>query len=1106
MTDAAGMHRLLQTLSQAERHTFIATLSPRSRSNLVAYIATMEHDLAKMKQAFHFDEFAGNTNRLMEKVSDDGSDDDSCSDAGSFLSDTGTEDPIFNHASIHAEDELLMLLKQKEQLQTRLANAQALSSQLATSLANAEGLVDSDADVLEEAASSASSDIETEVSDGRRFATDKPDSLRSLMRALQDASPEDRRKAVADISQERFLQLISNLPEECDEEDSSPGEPSIAGPQSQACDVDACSALCISEASKPSRPRNTKPLGQLQVDGEPQAHQNDVLLRLPPRSRAHTASSALATAWERCLGQSREGLQKGDGNLKDSGVDGEVISAWLGGEISSTMCCARILEATVRGHFCAAPAQREMSRTVELYARGEAGGCLGGCLGALVGGLAALALPEDAVAGQLMSEMLPHRVPPQQPGQAVTSAAKVLAADGFDVEAVNFEFRRQCLQAHPQRKLGGLSGFLQVHCDLEVLRQASHLVQSRRYLTSTADLPAHDGSKSAGAVAAKAAALAQAELQRTDSQAVEASTLLSPSELEAQNEQISRYLLDLSWQKDAMKAALEHLQNHEAYAVLGIAPDISDGDLTKAYKAAAMRLHPDKGGNAEQFKAARAAYERILELRQGVAQCSSGDAGDSGEAAHAAAPTAAPSGEDVAQEAAADFKQAEVHGKAADPQTPRQEEPRGDSPRSSASDKVQEDDGEASEASWQADASSLGGFDAEAVVKAIPVESVSRQAEHALDGAQMCMKVSRLASEATGTSRSWSQLLRCGTHLLDSAHCVTQAAQSVSRCAIGVPSDLVPLLEKIKTAEGMTRQAVSAARDLMQCTEIISERGLKATELSNRLLQQCKELASTLQSVAGADEMSSFACRTMAKTYEGLSSLARETADATAAAAVMVGDAQQNAQVLKDILDKLQCKAKGTQEKPKDEDKETPDADTSSDEETAETVEDRTSSNRRLLLKLNTEVLELQKEMRSLILSNPSLMPEVGVAQKERIFCLAAELVEQMKWKFTMLGLHGLNGPSTWEEAMQETILLLQAAANWDGLAAPALNARILRAAALVDANLLYKMLQDALQACEDVTPPGDTVKDQDESRNQYLEAVDLLCRHRTSEAAIAHA
>ncbi|CAK8995015.1 unnamed protein product [Durusdinium trenchii] len=82
------------------------------------------------------------------------------------------------------------------------------------------------------------------------------------------------------------------------------------------------------------------------------------------------------------------------------------------------------------------------------------------------------------------------------------------------------------------------------------------------------------------------------------------------------NEQLSRYLLDLSWQKDALKAMIEDLQNHEAYTILGVAPEISDSDLNKAYKAAAMRLHPDKGGNAEQFKAARAAYERILQTRQ----------------------------------------------------------------------------------------------------------------------------------------------------------------------------------------------------------------------------------------------------------------------------------------------------------------------------------------------------------------------------------------------------------------------------------------------------------------------------------------------------------
>ncbi|CAE7868698.1 unnamed protein product [Symbiodinium microadriaticum] len=247
---------------------------------------------------------------------------------------------------------------------------------------------------------------------------------------------------------------------------------------------------------------------------------------------------------------------------------------------------------------------------------------------------------------------------------------------------------------------------------------------------------------------------------------------------------------------------------------------------------------------------------------------------------------------------------------------------------------------------------------------------------------------------------------------------------------------------------------------------------------------------------------------TMAKTYEGLASLARETADATAAAAVMVGDAQKNAHVLKEILDKLQCKAKAKKERSNDEDDEAKDADTSSDEEGAETKEDRACSNRRLLLKLNTEVLDLQKEMRNLISSNPALMPEVGVAQKEWIFRLAAELIEQTKWKFTMLGLHGQHGPSTWDEAMQETLYLLQAAANWDGFASPLFDARILRVAALVDANLLSKMLQDALQVCEDSTPPsaGDADDRPSHARHQYSEAVNLLCRHGTAETVAVQA
>eukprot|EP00435_Cladocopium_sp_Y103_P036041 s1417_g9.t1 len=216
--------------------------------------------------------------------------------------------------------------------------------------------------------------------------------------------------------------------------------------------------------------------------------------------------------------------------------------------------------------------------------------------------------------------------------------------------------------------------------------------------------------------------------------------------------------------------------------------------------------------------------------------------------------------------------------------------------------------------------------------------------------------------------------------------------------------------------------------------------------------------------VSKATELSNFACRTMASTYRGLAGLARDTADASAAAAVMVGDAQQHAQTLKGHLDKLKGKAKDEEEKENEketkdgtEDKETADA----SDESNETPEDQAASNRRLLLKLNGEVLELQKEMRSLVLTNPSLMPEVDIKQKERVFCLVHDLLEEIKWTFNMLGLHGENGPASWDEAMKDTLNMLRAAADWDTFASPSLAGRILRVAALVDGNMLAKMLKE---------------------------------------------
>ncbi|MFG0335174.1 MAG: DnaJ domain-containing protein [Maioricimonas sp. JB049] len=51
----------------------------------------------------------------------------------------------------------------------------------------------------------------------------------------------------------------------------------------------------------------------------------------------------------------------------------------------------------------------------------------------------------------------------------------------------------------------------------------------------------------------------------------------------------------------------------EFMVALGLLPPYSESDVRKAYREKARRLHPDAGGDAEAFKALRAAYERALD-------------------------------------------------------------------------------------------------------------------------------------------------------------------------------------------------------------------------------------------------------------------------------------------------------------------------------------------------------------------------------------------------------------------------------------------------------------------------------------------------------------
>lgn len=52
------------------------------------------------------------------------------------------------------------------------------------------------------------------------------------------------------------------------------------------------------------------------------------------------------------------------------------------------------------------------------------------------------------------------------------------------------------------------------------------------------------------------------------------------------------------------------------YARLGLRPPVSRTELANAYRAEALRVHPDRGGDAKSFSDLRESYEALLAERE----------------------------------------------------------------------------------------------------------------------------------------------------------------------------------------------------------------------------------------------------------------------------------------------------------------------------------------------------------------------------------------------------------------------------------------------------------------------------------------------------------
>jgi len=866
------------------------------------------------------------------------------------------------------------------------------------------------------------------------------------------------------------------------------------------------SAVCVADIA-PGESPNTQPLGRLQLGGA---------TRVP--LVGGTLPDTVISSWA----LDSEVAERKACELNTSGVDGMPIRAWLNGEISGALCRAQVLEVVARGASCKENMQRDVSRTGERYGKGGAG--LGGCLGGLAGGFAEAATPQASGVFDV------------QPREAVCCAATALQAssdlerliDELNVEVVNLQFRRQCLQTHPQREQGDLNAYLRVHCHLEIIHQSLRLAGG--LITTRASSALNVGCSPLDDLSE-----IEEELRCGDHEAADAAKKLDPEELNARNRRMNHYILDLAWQKDSLTAMLEELAASEAYAILSVLPTDSDADLARAYKAAAKRLHPDKGGDAEQFKTLRGAYERILEARGGRARVRGSSVPSTptrtpaqGVGVNDDAATKGKRQHERAHVVSSPVEMGEKKGAMVDHEKQRryegeqEDEDDGDevSPESFQHGRLQQTDVVAdmgagasssllsppqsevateeheSQCEWETEdettsagtscgrpaasrcqpSPSASSARAASLLPAISVEAISGQAEHALNAAEMCVKVAQLAQgviDAVG-SRASKELLDCTTHLLDMAHLVTEASRSVGRAAASVPAEVMPLLECVRVTKDPTANIVAASRDLMRCTEVISERGFKAIRVSDLLLTRSKGMLESIGTFAGTKRVSEFACHAIAEFVGGIASAAQDAADTAAAAAVMVGEAQRCAQTLAQLVDRLKKHQDEVEERRQGVDS------ADSDSDVPETLEERRVSTRRLAQKLNGEVLSLQDDLCVMVASSPHLLPEVTVAKKESIFALVAELVQKAKhaiskcWRTASCSADGgKNGTSgAWARSVEDTLRFVSSAAAWRQVASPSFEARVLRVAALIDSGLLLDILRrELLEHCLALAP-----------------------------------
>lgn len=300
----------------------------------------------------------------------------------------------------------------------------------------------------------------------------------------------------------------------------------------------------------------------------------------------------------------------------------------------------------------------------------------------------------------------------------------------------------------------------------------------------------------------------------------------------------------------------------------------------------------------------------------------------------------------------------------------------------------------------------------------------------------------------------------------------------VGRTAMGLPSQLLPLLEvtKRRTAgEEGRRQAkkpkmakvVKGATAMMRSSEKVSQRGETCIARAHALVERASEMTEAISGVVSLETVSSSTFEAMTDILGTLARLSGDAADATVTTAVTVGEVRQHARHLAEALEAFGAGRGKNVEEEEEEDSEKEGED--SDKEDSTTPEQDRLARRMLLRKLNDSVASLQGELRGFALKNPSLLPAVSQEQKGLIFALLAEIMESAKEAVSRAWYSSASveeekgeaaGRRTFEAAVETEFGFAFAAAEWERLAVPSLEGRLLRLSALVDSETVRGMLR----------------------------------------------